>query len=437
MNEGRAQQRSRGRLWRSASCLVLASGLLLDGPRAALAGDDELEEAGDILQYVLPLAAGAGTLIAGDPEGRGQYAQSLAAALAITRSLKFVTAKQRPRSRKQDTFPSGHTTGAFSGASFLHQRYGPWFGVPAYALAGLTGYSRVNADKHFVDDVIAGASVAVLSTLYFTSPYSKQVAIAPMATGDGFGVRVRVGGSNPTTGEAAKQPPKDPKFRFEFAFGPAYQQENTVTAPSNGGTTFDLDNFNGDTNPATTAAIALQYRLDERQEILVSFAPYEGRDTGMFASPTVFGNVTYPAGTPLKSTFRLFDYRAQYSYDLSPYDGWGLRLGAGATVQQLEIELATESGTFGNKVRDTVVAPYLYALGSYNITDDLVAFAELDGTAVGDVTLFEGGAGLRYHFNSQWDLGAAYRYAYREIDTSEVKNRYEFQGVAISVGYAF
>ncbi len=437
MNEGRAPQRPRGRLWRGASCLVLASGLLLDGPGAALASNDELEEAGDILQYVLPLSAAASTFIANDPEGRWQYAQSFLAMQAVMQSLKFVAAKQRPASHGLDSFPSGHTAAAFSGASFLHQRYGPWFGVPAYALAGLTGYSRVNADKHFVDDVIAGASIGVLSTLYFTSPYSEQVAVAPMAIGDGFGVQVRVGGSNPTTGEAAKQPPKDPKFRFEFAFGPAYQQENKVTAPSNGGTTFDLDKFNGDSDPTTTAAVTLQYRLDERQEILVSFAPYEGRDKGMFASPTAFGNVTYPAGTPLKSTFRLFDYRAQYSYDLSPYDGWGLRLGAGATVQQLEIELATESGTLGQSVRDTVVAPYLYALGSYNITDDLVAFAELDGTAVGDMTLFEGGAGLRYHFNSQWDLGAAYRYAYREIDTSEVKNRYEFQGVAISVGYAF
>ena len=250
-------------------------------------------------------------------------------------------------------------------------------------------------------------------------------------------MQVRIGGSDQATGKAAKQPPKDPKFRFEFAFGPAYREENKVTAPSNGGTTFDLDKFDGESDPTTTAAIALQYRLDERQEIMVSFAPYEGRDRGTFASPTSFDNVTYPAGTPLRSAFRLFDYRAQYSYDLSPYDGWVLRLGAGATVQQLEIELATESGSLGNRVSHTAVVPYLYALGSFNITDDLVAFAELDGTAIGDVTMFEGGAGLRYHFNSQWDIGAAYRYAYREIDVSAVKNRYAFQGVAISVGYSF
>ena len=68
-------------------------------------------------------------------------------------------------------------------------------------------------------------------------------------------------------------------------------------------------------------------------------------------------------------------------------------MGAGATVQQLEIELGTESGTLHNKVRDTAVVPYLYALGSYNITDELVAFVELEGTAVDDVDLFEGGAG--------------------------------------------
>ena len=437
MNECLAQWHRCDKLWRGAACLVLASGLLLDSPRAALAGSDQLEEAGDILQFALPISAMVGTFVADDPEGRWQYVQSFLASQLIMQPLKFVVAKQRPGNNNRDSFPSGHTTAAFSGASFLNERYGPWFGVPAYALAGLTGYSRVNADKHFVDDVIAGASIGVLSTLYFTSPYSEQVAVAPMAIDDGFGVQVRFGGSATTTGEAAKKPPKDPKFRFEFAFGPAYQQENKVTAPSNGGTTFDLDDFNGDSDPTTTAAISLQYRLDERQEILVAFAPYEGRDRGTFASPTNFDNVTYPAGAPLRSAFRLFDYRAQYSYDLSPYEGWGLRLGAGATIQQLEIELATDSGTLHNKVRDTAVVPYLYALGSYNITDELVAFVELDGTAVGDVDLFEGGAGLRYHFNSQWDLGASYQYAYREIDTSSVKNRYVFQGVTISVGYSF
>ena len=167
MNARLAEQRSHRRIWRGASYLVLAMGLLLDDPRAALAGDDQLEEAGDILQFVLPLSALAGTFVAGDAEGRWQYGQSFLTMQGVMQSLKFVVAKQRPASKSRDSFPSGHTAAAFSGASFLHRRYGPWYGVPAYALAGLTGYSRVNADKHFVDDVIVGASIGVLSTLFF------------------------------------------------------------------------------------------------------------------------------------------------------------------------------------------------------------------------------------------------------------------------------
>ena len=65
MNARRAEQRAHRRIWRGASYLVLAMGLLLADPRAALAGDDQLEEAGDILQFVLPLSALAGTFVAG------------------------------------------------------------------------------------------------------------------------------------------------------------------------------------------------------------------------------------------------------------------------------------------------------------------------------------------------------------------------------------
>ena len=82
--------------------------------------------------------------------------------------------KQRPNMENGNSFPSAHTSITFQGASFLQRRYGWKNGWPAYLLAGFTGYTRINADKHDVFDVIAGAVIGIGSTYLFTTPYQKE-----------------------------------------------------------------------------------------------------------------------------------------------------------------------------------------------------------------------------------------------------------------------
>jgi membrane-associated phospholipid phosphatase len=57
-----------------------------------------------------------------------------------------------------DSWPSGHTTIAYATATALHLEYRtPWVSVPAYLLATLGAWSRVNDDAHWTSDVFAGA----------------------------------------------------------------------------------------------------------------------------------------------------------------------------------------------------------------------------------------------------------------------------------------
>jgi len=73
--------------------------------------------------------------------------------------VKVAVGRERPNGQDHKSFPSGHTSNAFAMASVAHSHYGWKIGVPAYALAGLMGVSRIREDKHWLSDVVAGAGL--------------------------------------------------------------------------------------------------------------------------------------------------------------------------------------------------------------------------------------------------------------------------------------
>lgn len=86
--------------------------------------------------------------------------------LAFTRSVKNITKVPRPDTGAPNSFPSGHTTFAFSSAYFLHQEYkhrSHWYGVAGYSVATATGLLRMLNNRHWFKDVVAGAGFGILS----------------------------------------------------------------------------------------------------------------------------------------------------------------------------------------------------------------------------------------------------------------------------------
>jgi membrane-associated phospholipid phosphatase len=79
-----------------------------------------------------------------------------------TEIIKVAVGRERPNGQDNKSFPSGHTSQAFAMASVAQQHYGWKIGVPAYALAGLMGASRIHEDKHWLSDVVAGAALGAI-----------------------------------------------------------------------------------------------------------------------------------------------------------------------------------------------------------------------------------------------------------------------------------
>jgi len=78
----------------------------------------------------------------------------------VTLALKGIANSESPNG---DDFgwPSGHTSSSFCAATVLHEAYGPWVGVPAFAFATFVGYERIDARNHDLNDVVSGALIGM------------------------------------------------------------------------------------------------------------------------------------------------------------------------------------------------------------------------------------------------------------------------------------
>ncbi|QDF68614.1 phosphatase PAP2 family protein [Shewanella sp. SNU WT4] len=149
-----------------------------------------LETSGDIVHLALPVSALAATVFYEEGDaGMWQLAKAAVSARLITEGLKLAVDKERPDGSGNDSFPSGHTTDSFMAATFIQQRYGWQYGAPAYVAATFVAYSRVESDKHYVGDVLAGAAIGALAGWYFTDPY-ENINITPIVGNGQYGLYI-------------------------------------------------------------------------------------------------------------------------------------------------------------------------------------------------------------------------------------------------------
>lgn len=97
--------------------------------------------------------------------------------ILISEALKRMVKRPRPHNeypgdiilRTENSgfsFPSGHTSAAFSTATALTLSTKKWYvAVPAFAYAGLVGYSRMRLGAHYGSDVLSGIIVGIGSSL--------------------------------------------------------------------------------------------------------------------------------------------------------------------------------------------------------------------------------------------------------------------------------
>lgn len=89
------------------------------------------------------------------------HIRALIANGVVTTTLKYSAQRERPDKSNKVSFPSGHSSDAFTTATSLTYAYGWKAAVISYPIATYVALSRVADEKHWLSDITAGAFIGV------------------------------------------------------------------------------------------------------------------------------------------------------------------------------------------------------------------------------------------------------------------------------------
>ena len=108
-------------------------------------------------------------------------------AQGVTQTIKFSAQRTRPDGTTL-SFPSGHTASSFATATVLQCEFGWKVGIPAYVGAAWVGASRIQSQRHYLSDVVAGATVGILAGRAVTvGRGDNRFSLAPTMVPGGIG----------------------------------------------------------------------------------------------------------------------------------------------------------------------------------------------------------------------------------------------------------
>ncbi|MFZ4690547.1 MAG: phosphatase PAP2 family protein [Polymorphobacter sp.] len=155
--------------------IAITLGLTLAAPAAA--SDKFWRTFADVGAIGIPVAAGVITLDRDDRNGLFQLTETGFVAILAAEAMKYSINSERPNGGDH-SFPSGHTTLAFSGAGYLHARYGWKTSLPFEILAAGVGFARVQSHDHHWYDVVAGAAIGEGSAFLLTKRLREDVRVS-------------------------------------------------------------------------------------------------------------------------------------------------------------------------------------------------------------------------------------------------------------------
>lgn len=394
--------------------------------------NDSIVKAGDMLQILLPATGYFAAWLHDDFEGAKQLTYATLSTQLIIHGVKEGVGRKRPNESSWNSFPSGHTGAAFSGAAFLQSRYGAYWGIPAYAAATFVGASRIHGNRHYAGDVVAGGATAFLMNQYFVSPYRTEgVYINATPTADGMAMGVTVTGEAFESTKPKAQKLEKLKHRLELGIG-----ANFADSSAQAGAAEFLTNDELIDEAQPFSYVNYQYELGGGDFIEAEFLPSETRRRGVVAKDFTVDGVEYRVGDEVLTAFRHWVLGGNVYKGLSLTDSLQLDIGLGLYVHLigLDVDLDDGGGRYSDD-EDWKALPAGTAKLNWNMSESFSLQTNLQYQTWESDSHLVAEAGIRYQLNKAWDIGVKYSYTQTELD-QKTSFLYDYDSSSVVLTFA-
>ncbi len=222
---------------------------------------------------------------------------------------------------------------------------------------------------------------------------------------------------------------------LRLSAGSSFQSKNDIQTPNSAeGTRFSLFDAAGE-GPAAATRLELNWQYKPRHNLRIMLAPLTFEETIEFEQPVAFAGVTYSANQPLEASYQFNSWRVGYHYSVIENNNFNLQLGGTLKVRDAEIRL--DQGATASSDDDLGLVPLLYVAGKYQINDNWILGADLDGLAGGPGRAIDIGVTLDYQFADRFRLGADLRILEGGADVEQVFNFAQFNSLALALSAVF
>jgi hypothetical protein len=197
-----------------------------------------------------------------------------------------------------------------------------------------------------------------------------------------------------------------PRFWIQSEAASVWQTKNDVQIPSDTGSRFSLVDLGG-TGPKLAGRLYLGYRLNEKDELRVLYAPLSIDLDGTASQPISFQGETFTTGNLISAKYVFNSYRLTYRHIFLENEKWTLRVGFTGKIRDAEIRLT--QGPLQQSRKNVGFVPLLHFSGAYrlcpifNLHFDIDALAAPQGRAE-DIALLAG-----YEPNERVEVLMGYR----------------------------
>jgi len=400
--------------------------------------NDSIVEAGDMVQLLLPATGYFAAWMHDDIEGAKQLTYSTLSTQLIIHGVKNTVGRKRPNESAWNSFPSGHTGAAFSGAAFLQSRYGSAWGIPAYAAATFVGVSRLHGNRHYAGDVTAGAGIAFLMNQYFVSPYQADgVYFNAQPTGDGvaLGITITNDAFGPNTTKKSSYQVKTTDLRHRVELGMGF---NITDSSAKAGAKEYLSATETIDKYQPFSYVNYQYALQGDDLFELEFLPSETRRRGAVTQAFTQNGVTYNKGEEVLTSFRHWMLGSNLYKGLQVSDDFNVEVGLGMYVHMVTLDIDKDDGGGKYSTQDQWgLLPSATVKGQYHFNDSFSALAKAQYQGWSDDSYIVAEAGINYQINPAWDVGLKYSYSETDLENDKFKASYDSKNIALTFSNRF